>query len=75
MWEIGLSEEFLIIGDDYVIVVMVEVACGIGVSCRCKVLVKGDINKVVFCIIVLGHEVHACVQVGECLRILVCLCR
>jgi hypothetical protein len=25
-----------------------EVACGIGVSRRCKVLVKGDINKVVF---------------------------
>ena len=48
MWEIGLSEEFLIIGDDYVIVVRVEVACGIGVSCRCKVLVKVDINKVVF---------------------------
>jgi hypothetical protein len=44
-WEIGLSEEFSIIGDDFVIV---EVACGIGVSCRCKVLVKGDINKVVF---------------------------
>ncbi len=41
-WEIGLSEEFLIIGDDYVIVVRVEVACGIGVSCKCKVLVKGD---------------------------------
>jgi hypothetical protein len=32
----------------YVIVVTVEVACGIGLSCRCKVLVKGDINKVVF---------------------------
>ena len=47
-WEIGLSEEFLIFGDDYVIVVTVEVACGIGLSCRCKVLVKGDINKVVF---------------------------
>jgi hypothetical protein len=45
-----LSEELLIIGDDYVIVVRVEVAYGIGVSCRprCKVLVKGDINKVVF---------------------------
>jgi hypothetical protein len=47
-WEIGLSVEFLIIGDDYVIVVTVEVACGIGVSRRRKVLVKGDINKVVF---------------------------
>jgi hypothetical protein len=34
--------------DDFVIVVRVEVACGIWVSCRCKVLVKGDINKVVF---------------------------
>ena len=51
-----MSEEFLIIGDDYVIVVRVEVVCGIvrvscrckvcGVSCRCKVLVKGHINKV-----------------------------
>ena len=60
-----MSEEFLIIGDDFVIVVRVEVACGLGVSCRCKVLVKCDINKVVFlfCIIVLGHKVHACVQV------------
>ena len=49
VWEIGLSVEFLIIGDDYVIVVIyrVEVACGIGVSRRCEVLVKGDINKVV----------------------------
>jgi hypothetical protein len=47
-WEIGLLEEFLIIGDDYVIVVRVEVACGIGVSGMCKVLVKGDISKVVF---------------------------
>jgi hypothetical protein len=61
----------------FVIVVRVEVACGIGVSCRCKVLVKGDINRAgfLFCIIVLGHKVHACVQVGECLRISVCLCR
>jgi hypothetical protein len=32
----------------YVIVVRVEVACGIGFSRRCKVLVKCDINKVVF---------------------------
>jgi hypothetical protein len=48
VWEIGFSEEFLIFGDDYVIVVRVEVACDIGVSCRCKVLVKGDIKKVVF---------------------------
>jgi hypothetical protein len=49
VWEIGLSVEFLIIGDDYVIVVIyrVEVACGLGVSRRCEVLVKGDINKVV----------------------------
>jgi hypothetical protein len=41
----------ILIGDDFVIVVTVEVACSIGVSCRCKVLVKGDINKVVFCFV------------------------
>jgi hypothetical protein len=47
-WKIGLLEEFLIIGNDFVIVARVEVARGIGVSYRYKLLVKGDINKVVF---------------------------
>jgi hypothetical protein len=54
-----LSEEFLIIGDDYVIVVRGEFACGIGVSRRCKVLVKGDINKVVYLYLILYNSIRS----------------